>query len=60
MKTKPTLWFHDLKSNKSFKKSGYRCAYKGHSFFAVAHSPYGDYEVWKLLSNNQILKMLNQ
>lgn len=42
--------FYDVKSKKKFTTSSYRIVKKGNRYFAVAKSPTGTHECWRVVS----------
>jgi hypothetical protein len=51
--------FYDLKSKDRFKTTEYRVEERKGRFFAVAKSPTGDYECWKVLGKEQAERVRN-
>lgn len=51
--------FYDLKSKDRFKTTEYRVEERKGRFFAVAKSPTGDYECWKVLGKEQAERVKN-
>lgn len=51
------LSFYDVKSKKKFETDQYKIVEKKGRWFAVAKSPSGDYECWRVLSKDQAQKL---
>jgi len=51
------LSFYDVKSKAKFNTSDYRVEEKKGRFFAVAKSPNGPHECWRVLSKDQAQKL---
>lgn len=49
---KQELEFFDVKSKKKFKTSSYKIVDKGGRMFAVAKSPSGSHECWRVVSKD--------
>ena len=54
---KPKLSFYDVKTKKKFETDNYRVVEKKGRFFAVAKSPVGNHECWRVLSKDQAAKL---
>ena len=54
---KPKMSFYDVKTKSKFETDEYRAVEKGWRFFAVAKSPKGTHECWRVLSKDQAAKM---
>lgn len=54
---KPKLSFYDVKTKKKFETDNYRVVEKKGRFFAVAKSPAGSHECWRVLSKDQAAKL---
>lgn len=54
---KPTTEFYDVKTKSKFSTDNYRVVEKSGRFFAVAKSPAGTHECWKVLSKEQAAKL---
>ena len=50
---KEALTFYDVKSKEKFESSEYRVENKNGRYFAVAKSPSGTHECWRVLSAKQ-------
>lgn len=50
------LSFYDVKTKSKFKCSEYQVKQKAGRFFAVAKSPKGTHECWRVLSKDQAEK----
>lgn len=55
--SKPKMSFYDVKTKKKFDTDSYRVAEKSGRFFAVAKSPHGSHECWRVLSKDQAEKI---
>lgn len=55
--TKEKLSFYDVKSKSKFETDEYRVVEKKGRFFAVAKSPSGTHECWRVLSKVQAEKL---
>ena len=51
------LSFYDVKTKKKFNTADYKVKEKGGRFFAVAKSPAGSHECWRVLSKDQAQKL---
>ena len=51
------LSFYDVKTKGKFKTTSYEVREKSGRFFAVAKSPKGTHECWRVLSKDQAAKM---
>jgi hypothetical protein len=51
------LSFYDVKTKAKFNTSAYEVREKSGRFFAVAKSPKGTHECWRVLSKDQAAKM---
>ena len=51
------LEFYDVKSRSKFKATNFRIEEKKGRFFAVAKSPAGTHECWRVLSKDQAAKL---
>jgi len=51
------LSFYDVKTKGKFNTSEYDVREKGGRFFAVAKSPKGTHECWRVLSKDQAQKL---
>ena len=51
------LSFYDVKTKKKFNTSTYSVKEKSGRFFAVAKSPAGTHECWRVLSKDQAAKL---
>ncbi len=51
------MQFYDVKSKSKFSTSQFEVREKGGRFFAVAKSPTGTYECWRVLSKDQAAKL---
>lgn len=51
------LQFYDVKTKAKFKTSDFKVKVKGGRSFAVAKSPNGPHECWRVLSKDQAAKM---
>jgi hypothetical protein len=51
------LQFFDVKTKKKFSTTDYQVREKNGRFFAVAKSPEGPHECWRVLSKDQAQKM---
>jgi hypothetical protein len=51
------LEFYDVKSRSKFKATQFRIEEKKGRFFAVAKSPSGPHECWRVLSKDQAAKL---
>ncbi len=51
------LSFYDVKTKGKFNSSDYQVREKGGRFFAVAKSPKGTHECWRVLSKDQAAKL---
>ena len=49
--------FFDVKSKKKFKTSDFRVEEKKGRFFAVAKSPSGSHECWRVLSKDKATQL---
>lgn len=54
---KPKLSFYDVKTKKKFETDNYRVVERKGRFFAVAKSPAGSHECWRVLSKDQAAKL---
>lgn len=54
---KPKLSFYDVKTKKKFETDNYRVEERKGRFFAVAKSPAGTHECWRVLSKDQAAKL---
>ena len=54
---KPKMDFYDVKSKSKFSADSYRIVEKSGRFFAVAKSPVGTHECWRVLSKDQAAKL---
>jgi len=54
---KPKLSFYDVKSKKKFETEQYSVKEKSGRFFAVAKSPTGTHECWRVLGKDQAEKL---
>jgi hypothetical protein len=54
---KAKLSFYDVKSKKKFETDNYRVVEKKGRYFAVAKSPAGSHECWRVLSKDQASKL---
>ena len=54
---KPKMEFYDVKTKSKFSSDGYRVVEKSGRFFAVAKSPAGPHECWRVLSKDQAAKL---
>jgi len=54
---KPKLSFYDVKSKKKFETDVFKVQEKSGRFFAVAKSPTGTHDCWRVLSKDQAAKM---
>ena len=53
---KEKLSFYDVKTKKKFETDDFKVKEKGGRFFAVAKSPNGPHECWRVLSKDQAAK----
>ncbi len=51
------LQFYDVKSKAKFTTAEFDVREKGGRYFAVAKSPSGTHECWRVLSKDQALKL---
>ena len=51
------LSFYDVKTKGKFETDAYEVREKNGRFFAVAKSPKGTHECWRVLSKDQALKL---
>jgi hypothetical protein len=49
--------FYDVKTKKKFNTANYSVKEKSGRFFAVAKSPAGTHECWRVLSKDQAAKL---
>jgi hypothetical protein len=54
---KPKLSFYDVKTKKKFETDEYKVVEKKGRFFAVAKSPAGSHDCWRVLSKDQAKKL---
>lgn len=54
---KEKLEFYDVKTKSKFQAEEYRVVEKSGRFFAVAKSPSGPHECWKVLSKEAAAKL---
>ena len=54
---KPKLSFYDVKTKKKFETDDYKVVEKKGRFFAVAKSPAGKHDCWRVLSKDQAAKL---
>lgn len=54
---KTKVSFYDVKTKSSFETDDYRVVEKSGRHFAVAKSPKGTHECWRVLSKEQAMKM---
>ncbi len=54
---KPKLSFYDVKTKKKFETDNYKVVERKGRFFAVAKSPTGTHECWRVLSKDQAAKL---
>ena len=54
---KEKLSFYDVKTKKKFETDNYDVREKKGRFFAVAKSPAGTHECWRVLSKDQAAKL---
>jgi hypothetical protein len=52
-----TMEFYDVKTKSKFKTDSYKAVEKGGRFFAVAKSPAGTHECWRVLSKDAAAKL---
>ena len=55
--SKPKIEFYDVKTKKKFESDNYRVVEKGGRNFAVAKSPTGTHECWRVLSKEMAAKL---
>jgi hypothetical protein len=53
----PEVEFFDVKSKKKFKTSEFRVEQRKGRFFAVAKSPSGSHECWRVLSKDKAAQL---
>ncbi|HLF18027.1 MAG TPA: hypothetical protein VI749_03920 [Candidatus Omnitrophota bacterium] len=51
------LSFYDVKTKKKFNTSDFTVKQKGGRFFAIAKSPTGTHECWRVLGKDQAEKL---
>lgn len=49
--------FYDVKTKNRFKTAAFRIEERKGRFFAVAKSPTGTYECWRILSKDAVAKL---
>ncbi len=54
---KPKVSFYDVKTKKKFETDSYSIKEKSGRFFAVAKSPAGTHECWRVVSADQAKKL---
>lgn len=54
---KEKIEFYDVKTKKKFSTEDYKIVEKGGRFFAVAKSPAGPHECWRVVSKDQAAKL---
>lgn len=52
-----SLSFYDVKTKSKFNTAEYKVKEKSGRFFAVAQSPKGTHECWRVLSKDQAAKL---
>lgn len=57
MAAKPKMSFYDVKTKKKFETDAYSVKEKAGRFFAVAQSPAGTHECWRVLGKDQAAKL---
>ncbi len=57
MMAKQKISFYDVKTKKKFETDSYRIVDKSGRFFAVAKSPAGTHECWRVVSKDDAAKM---
>jgi len=54
---KPKLSFYDVKTKKKFETDEYTVTEKNDRWFAVAQSPAGGHECWRVLGRDEAAKL---
>ena len=54
---KPKMEFYDVKTKSKFQAEEYKVVEKNGRFFAVAKSPAGTHECWRVLSKDAAAKL---
>ncbi len=54
---KPKISFYDVKTKKKFETDSYNIKERSGRFFAVAKSPAGTHECWRVMSADQAKKL---